>query len=227
MAHAEDHSRDPLGFARFLERRVRDTATSAENRAVTKRASSRGASQPAAVAWAEKFRLLLDRNRPTTYRLAADGRWYTWQEFAVYYRDDARAMWKAAWHREVGKAIWFRVVSMRWRTFACRMADSNLKRCLSCIWWRSFACRMANWRDWCRGAVLRQLVDKRIGARRTDPWDEPTARVVTDRNPWDDYEEEFEEEFDAEQEESGFSDTIERWGDYVFTDLMDAEGALG
>ena len=68
MAHAEDHSRDPLGFARFLERRVRDTATSAENRAVTKRASNRGASQPAAVAWAEKFRLLLDRNRPTTYR---------------------------------------------------------------------------------------------------------------------------------------------------------------
>ena len=210
MAHAEDHSRDPLGFARFLERRVRDTATSAENRAVTKRASSRGASQPAAVAWAEKFRLLLDRNRPTTYRLAADGRWYTWQEFAVYYRDDARAMWKAAWHREVG---W------RWRTFACRMADSNLKRCLSCIWWRSFACRMANWRDWCRGAVLRQLVDKRIGARRRDPSDEPTACVVTDRNPWDDYEEEFEEEFDAEQEESGFSHTIER--------LMDAEGALG
>ena len=118
MAHAEDHSRDPLGFARFLERRVRDTATSAENRAVTKRASSRGASQLAAVAWAEKFRLLLDRNRPTTYRLAADGRWYTWQEFAVYYRDDARAMWKAAWQREVRKAIWTRVVSIRWRTFA-------------------------------------------------------------------------------------------------------------
>ena len=206
MAHAEDHSRDPLGFARFLERRVRDTATSAENRAVTKRASSRGASQLAAVAWAEKFRLLLDRNRPTTYRLAANGRWYTWQEFAVYYRDDARAMWKAAWHREVG---W------RWRTFACRMADSNLKRCLSYIRWRRFACRMANWRDWCRGAVLRQLVDKRIGARRRDPSDEPTACVVTDRNPWDDYEQEFEEEFHGEQEESGFSDTIERSGDCV------------
>ena len=74
---------------------------------------------------------------------------------------------------------------------------------------------------------MRQLVDKRIGARRRDPSDEPTACVVTDRNPWDDYEEEFEEEFDAEQEESGFSDTIERWGDDVFTDLMDAEGALG
>ena len=62
---------------------------------------------------------------------------------------------------------------------------------------------------------MRQLVDKRIGARRTDPWDEPTACVVTDRNPWDDYEQEFEEEFDAEQEESGFSDTIERSGDCV------------
>ena len=47
MAHAEDHSRDPLGLARFLERRVRDTETSAENRAVTKLASRRGASQPA------------------------------------------------------------------------------------------------------------------------------------------------------------------------------------
>ena len=144
MAHAGDQSRDPLGLARFLEKRVRDTKTSGENRGVTTPASRRGASQPAAVAWAEKFRLLLDRNRPTTYRLAADGRWYTWQEFAVYYRDDARAMWKAAWHREVGKAIWFRVVSMRWRTFACRMGHWSLKGCLCCIWWRSFACRMAS-----------------------------------------------------------------------------------
>ena len=57
---------------------------------------------------------------------------------------------------------------------------------------------------------MRQLVDKRIGARRRDPSDEPTACVVTDRNPWDNYEEEFEEDFDAEQEESGFSETIER-----------------
>ena len=46
---------------------------------------------------------------------------------------------------------------------------------------------------------MRQLVDKRIGARRTDPWDEPTAPVMTDRNAWDDYNEEFEEEFDEYQ----------------------------
>ena len=63
---------------------------------------------------------------------------------------------------------------------------------------------------------MRQLVDRRIGARRRDPWDEPRAPVVTDRNPWDDYNEEFEEEFD-EYQVRGFSDT----------DLMDAEGVQG
>ena len=37
--HAEDHSRDPLGLARFLKKRVRDTRTSDENRPVTTPAS--------------------------------------------------------------------------------------------------------------------------------------------------------------------------------------------
>ena len=39
MEHAEDHSRDPLGLARFLEKRVRDTKTSGDNRPVTTPAS--------------------------------------------------------------------------------------------------------------------------------------------------------------------------------------------
>ena len=39
MEHADDHSRDPLGLARFLEKRVRDTRTSGENRPVTTPAS--------------------------------------------------------------------------------------------------------------------------------------------------------------------------------------------
>ena len=37
--HAEDHRRDPLGLARFLKKRVRDTRTSDENRPVTTPAS--------------------------------------------------------------------------------------------------------------------------------------------------------------------------------------------
>ena len=115
-------------------------------------------------------------------------------------------MWVAA--RERGNAVRLRehARAIRWRIFARKLI--RFARALWRIRWRIFA-------------------DIRIGARRTDPWDEPTACVVTDRNQWDDYEQEFEEEFDAEQEESGFSDTIERWGDFVFTDLMDAEGARG
>ena len=39
MEHAEDHSSDPLGLARFLKKRVRDTRTSGENTPVTMPAS--------------------------------------------------------------------------------------------------------------------------------------------------------------------------------------------
>ena len=73
------------------------------------------------------------------------------QAAAVPEGEQFRLLWKAAWHREVCRAIWFRVVSMRWRTFACTMGSWSRRRCLCCIWWRSFACRMASWRAWCRG----------------------------------------------------------------------------
>ena len=39
MEHAGDHSRNPLGLAPFLKKRVRDTQTSGENRPVTTPAS--------------------------------------------------------------------------------------------------------------------------------------------------------------------------------------------
>ena len=47
MEHVEDHSRDPLGLARFLEKRERDTKTSGENIGLATTGSSRGASQSA------------------------------------------------------------------------------------------------------------------------------------------------------------------------------------
>ena len=59
--------------------------------------------------------------------LAGDGRRYTWEAFATYYRRHADAMWKRAWGREM--AIWSRVVArleenlrrIRWRIIARKM----------------------------------------------------------------------------------------------------------
>ena len=67
---------------------------------------------------------------------------------------------------------------------------------------------------------MRQLVDKRIGARRTDPWDEPTAPVMTDRNAWDDYNKELEEEFD---EYRGRSFLLSIQGPYKAAELSVAQ----
>ena len=80
---------------------------------------------------------------------------------------------------------------------------------------------MASWRAWCRGSVLRQLVDERIGARKTDPWDEPTAPVVTDTNACGDSNEEFE---DYQEDDIPQPDRSEYWGELVHSDLMDANG---
>ena len=199
-------------------------ASQLQRRMASGAASSRGACQPARVPWAKEFRLLLDRHLPTTRRLAADGCWYTWEEFAIYYREDAPAMWRAAWQREVRMAIWTRVVSIRWRTFARRMACWSLRRCLRCIRWRSFACSMASWRAACRGAVLRQMVDKRIdgGPRLVSPEDWPEAAVVSGQESWDEYNREEPLHVLQERPSPGTStllgvlpDTIEYWGDYV------------
>ena len=111
-------------------------------------------------------------------------------------------MWVAA--RKRGNAVWIRehACGIRWRIFSRKLA-----RFARSLWrnrWRVFT-------DIC------------IGARRTVPWDEPAAPVVSDTKAWDDYNEEFEEEPDDYQEDDIHQpDTIEYWGDHVHKDLMDA-----
>ena len=149
------------------ERALKDGATAESALAAAAAAGGgdlqQGAQLPRKVPGANKFRLFLDRLLPTlTRRPAADGRWYTWEEFAIYYKEHSLPMWAAAWQREVRMAIRPRLVSIRWRTFAPRMACWSLRRFLRCIRWRSFACRMASWRAAIRGAVLKQMVDQRI-----------------------------------------------------------------
>ena len=89
-----------------------------------------------------------------TRRLAHDGRRYTWEEFATYYREHADAMWKAAWEREM--AIWSRVV-------AC--LEGNLLR----IRWRIFARKMNRFAGVCLIYAHRRIADRRIGTRRVPP----------------------------------------------------------
>ena len=139
--------------------------------------SSCGASQPATVLGAEEF----------TYRLAADGCWYEWEEFATYYREDAPAMWRAAWQRELRMAIWPRLISIRWRNFARGMALRQMG---------PQGRLPPSWRAACRGAVLRQMVDKRIdgGPRLVSPKDWPEAAVVSVQESWDEY---YSGEYDA------------------------------
>ena len=79
------------------------------------------ASRPSAPCWATSLRESLQRHRHSpTRRLAADDCWYTWEQFAVYYRQDAQPMWEAARQREICNKIWSGVISIRLRYFARR-----------------------------------------------------------------------------------------------------------
>ena len=79
------------------------------------------ASRPSAPCWATSLRESLQRHRHNpTRRLAADDCWYTWEQFAVYYRQDAQPMWEAARQREICNKIWSGVISIRLRYFARR-----------------------------------------------------------------------------------------------------------
>ena len=132
--------------------------------------ASCGASQPATFLEGEEF----------THRLAADGLWYEWAEFAAYYREDAPAMWRAAWQRELRMAIWPRLISIRWRNLVHSMAlrQMGMQGMLPPSWRAAF-----------RGAVLRQLVDQRLDGGpcpRLVPA-EDSRRTSAVPNPWDDY----------------------------------------
>ena len=71
--------------------------------------------------------------------------------------------------------------------------------------------------------AYRQIVDKRIGARRAVAWDEPEAPAVAGPGAWDDYNKDDEWGPDDYNEDDDYApDTTEYWGDYVWTDLMDA-----
>ena len=108
--------------------------------------------------WQAEFIALMNRHlRGATRRLAADGHRYTWWEFALYYREHANAMWVAA--RERGNAVWLR---------------EHIRR----IRWRIFARKMNRFARACWRYAYRQIVDKRIGARRAVAWDEPEAPAV-------------------------------------------------
>ena len=147
-------------------------------------AFSRGAAQPARVPWAMEFKLRLDRHRPTTCRLAADGRWYTWIEFPTYYREHARAMWEATWEREERMA--------RPGSLGALALPVERRRSWRAAWrWCSFVCSLAGRRAACRGAVLRQMVDQRIDGgpcrRLVPPKDWPEAPALAGQGAWDDY----------------------------------------
>jgi hypothetical protein len=75
----------------------------------------------------------------------------------------------------------------------------------------------------CWRYAYRQIVDKRIGARRAVAWDEPEAPAVAGPGAWDDYNKDDEWGPDDYNEDDDYApDTAEYWGDYVWTDLMDA-----
>ena len=91
--------------------------------------------RPTPPEWAETFATSLNRHiHGATRRLAADGRRYTWEEFATYYGRHADAMWKRAmW---ISDAIWSRVVTQlqenlrrsRWRIIA-RKLNRFVRKC--------------------------------------------------------------------------------------------------
>ena len=142
-----------------------------------------GAPPPRQVSWAKEFRLLLDRHLPTlTRRLAADGYRYTWGDFSTYYGEHARAMWQAALEREERMA-------RPGRSGALALPVERRRSWRAAWRWRSFVCSMASCRVACRGAVMRQMVDKRIDSgpcpRWAPPKDWPEAPAVPP--PWKDF----------------------------------------
>ena len=130
-------------------------------------------------------------------------------------------MWKTAWEREM--AIWSRVVA-------------RLEEMLRRIRWRIFARKMNRFARACWRYAYRQIVDKRIGARRVPPNDWPDVSAPLPL-PWDDYEDEPWDVTDKlgigsddtvgsdDTDDSHSHDLQEYWGDYVWKDGFDREDA--
>ena len=107
--------------------------------------------------------------RGASRRLAANGRRYTWEEFAIYYRGHADAMWKTTWEREM--AIWSRAV-------ACLNGD------LLQIRWRIFARKMNRFAGVCLIYAYRRINPRRVSPLFEHDW--PAGRTPPPE-PWDDY----------------------------------------
>ena len=115
---------------------------------------------------------------PLADRPLTAGGMHGWNFHAI--TEHADAMWVAA--RERGNAVWLREHARRIR-------------------WRIFARKLIRFARACWRYAYRQIADIRIGARRTVAWDEPAAPVMSETEAWDDYNEEYEDEPDAYNED--------------------------
>ena len=144
--------------------------------------------------WAETFATAVNRHiHGATRRLAADGRRYTWEEFAIYYGEDERAMWEAARQREVCMEIWSlwkSILETRY-TRACEreMAiwsqvvtrlEENLRRSR----WRIIARKMRRFAGACLIYSYLRTNPRRVAPLFEDDW---LAGRAPPLEPWEDY----------------------------------------
>jgi len=136
--------------------------------------------------WAETFATALNRHiHGATRRLAADGRRYTWEEFAIYYREDERAMWEAARQREVCMEIWSlwkraceREMAI-WSQVVTRL-EENLRRSR----WRIIARKMRRFAGACLIYSYLRTNPRRVAPLFEDDW---LAGRAPPLEPWEDY----------------------------------------
>ena len=136
--------------------------------------------------WAETFATAVNRHiHGATRRLAADGRRYTWEEFAIYYREDERAMWEAARQREVCMEIWSlwkraceREMAI-WSQVVTRL-EENLRRNR----WRIIARKMKRFAGACLIYSYLRTNPRRVAPLFEDDW---LAGRAPPLEPWEDY----------------------------------------
>ena len=144
--------------------------------------------------WAETFATAVNRHiHGATRRLAADGRQYTWEEFAIYHREDARAMWEAARQREVCMEIWSLWKSTLetrytracerekaiWSQVVTRL-EENLRRSR----WRIIARKMRRFAGACLIYSYLRTNPRRVAPLFEDDW---LAGRAPRLEPWEDY----------------------------------------